>query len=135
MPMVLEPEFEIINIAIIRAELVNTRFRVALRITNPNTIPVELSAFNYELYGNGMFWAEGEQRDIVRIPEKTAVEGYLFLMMNFIDMDRNLLDQIINLIDVNYRFTGEAQVSTGVDYLLKFTTNFDLSGYSRVLEN
>ena len=55
--------------------------------------------------------------------------------MNFINMKRDLLDQVINLEDVNYRFTGEAKVITGVEYLPGFSTGFDLSGYSEVLEN
>jgi hypothetical protein len=54
--------------------------------------------------------------------------------MNFINMERRLLDQIINLVDVNYHFIGKAQVSTGIDYFPKFNTGFDLSGYSKVLE-
>ena len=134
-PGVLAPEFHIINIAILKAELVNTRFRVGIRIVNPNPFGVELSSFNYELYGNGRFWAEGAERNIIEIPGKSAVEGYLFMLMNFIGMERSLLDQIINLVDVNYRFAGEALVSTGVMYLPGFNTAFDLSGYSQVLEN
>ena len=134
-PGVLAPEFHILNIAILKAELVNTIFRVALRMVNPNPFNVELSSFNYELYGNGRFWAEGNERNIIQIPARSSIEGYLFMMMNFIDMDRNLLDQIINLVDVNYRFEGEAQVSTGVEFLPSFNTAFNLSGYSRVYEN
>ena len=133
-PGVRAPEFNITAIAILKAELINTRFRVTMRIDNPNPFPVELSAFNYTLYGNGKLWADGAERNVLRVPAKSSLEGNLFLLMNFIDMDRNLLDQIVNLIDVNYRFTGEAQVSTGVEYLPRFSTGFDLSGYSEVLE-
>jgi LEA14-like dessication related protein len=134
-PGVQAPEFLIGEIAILQAELVNTLFRVAIQIVNPNPFPVELSTFSYELYGNGMFWADGAERDIIHIPGATTLHGNLFMMMNFIDMNRNLLEQIINLVDVNYRFTGEAQVSTGVEYLPSFSTVFDLSGYSQVLDN
>jgi LEA14-like dessication related protein len=134
-PGVQVPTFRITAIAILKAELVNTRFRVSMKIDNPNPYPVELSAFRFELHGNGRLWADGTERNIIRIPAKYSVEGNLFLMMNFIDMSRALLDQIIMLEDVNYRFAGEAEVSTGVEYLPKFNTAFDLSGYSRVLEN
>ena len=134
-PGVQAPEFLITSIAIIKAELVNTRFRVGMKIDNPNPYPVELSTFSYKLYGNGMFWADGLEKNIIRISGNSSVSGNLFMMMNFIDMDRNLLNQIINLVNVNYRFTGEAQVSTGVEYLPVFSTDFNLSGYSVVLEN
>ena len=134
-PGVQTPIFSITDIAILKAELINTRFRVSIKINNPNPFPVELSAFGYELYGNGRLWADGSEKNIIRVEGRTTLKGDLYLIMNFINMKRNLLDQIINLIDVNYRFTGEAQVSTEVEYLPKFTTSFNLSGYSVVLEN
>jgi len=134
-PGVQAPVFSIQSIAILKAELINTRFRVGLKIDNPNPYPVELSSFGYELYGNGRLWADGTEKNIIRVPGKSYVEGNLFLIMNFINMKRDLLDQIIRLEDVNYRFTGDAQVGTGVEYLPKFKTGFDLSGYSQVFDN
>jgi len=134
-PGVRPPTFTITSIAVLKAELVNTRFRVGLRIDNPNPYPVDLSAFSYELYGNGRLWADGSERNIIKIPSKASVTGNLFLMMNFINMRRDLLDQIIRLENVNYRFAGEARVGTGVDYLPSFNTGFDLSGYSEVFDN
>ena len=134
-PGVQAPVFSITAIAILQAELVNTRFRVSLKIDNPNPFPVDLAAFSYELYGNGRLWADGIEKNIIRVMGKSSLRGDLFLIMNFINMRRDLLDQIINLVDVNYRFAGEAQVSTEVEYLPKFTTGFDLSGYSEVLGN
>ena len=134
-PGVRPPVFNITDIAILKAELINTRFRVGMMIGNPNPFPLVLSAFGYELYGNGRLWADGIERNDIQIPAKTTVEGNLFLLMNFMGMRRSLLDQIINLVEVNYRFTGEAQVNTGIDYLPTFITRFELSGFSRVLEN
>jgi len=133
-PGLQEPRFTITSIAILKAELINTRFRVGLRIDNPNPFPLELSGFIYELYGNGRLWADGTERKVFVVGGKSSVQGELFLTMNFINMERSLLNQIINLVSVNYRFTGESQISTGIDYLPKFKTGFDLSGYSEVLE-
>ena len=134
-PGIRPPVFNITSIAILKAELVNTRFRVGLKIDNPNPFPVDLSAFGYELYGNGRLWAEGMEKNILRVNKKSSLEGNLFLIMNFINMKRDLLDQIIRLEDVNYRFAGEAKVITGVEYLPSFTTSFNLSGYSKVYDN
>ena len=134
-PRIQPPVFTITAIAILQAELINTRFRVGLRIDNPNPFPVELSAFSYDLYGNGRLWADGIYRDIIQVPANSSMGGNLFLLMNFIDMRRDLLDQIIELQDVSYRFIGEAQVGTELDYLPVFSTSFELSGYSQVLEN
>ena len=133
-PGVRAPEFSISAIAILKAELINTRFRVRLKIENPNPFPIELGSFNYQLYGEGRFWADGNERNRLKVDGKSVLEGDVTLVMNFIDMERSLLEQVINLIDVNYRFAGEAQVYTGLEYLPMFGTSFSLSGYSEVLE-
>jgi len=132
--VILPPVFKITSIAILKAELINTRFRVGLRIENQNAFPLELSAFSYALYGNGLLWADGTEKNVLRVNANSALEGNLFLLMNFINMKRDLLDQIIALEDVNYRFKGEAQVSVGIEDFPAFTSSFDLSGYSVVLE-
>jgi len=133
-PGLREPKFSITSIAILKAELVNTKFRVGMKIDNPNPFPLELSNFVYELYGNGRLWAEATEKKALVVEGNSSIQSDLFLIMNFINMERRLLDQIINLVSVNYHFIGKAQVSTGIDYLPKFTSGFDLSGYSEVLE-
>jgi LEA14-like dessication related protein len=131
-PRIREPEFTITAIAILQAELINTRFRVSLRIDNPNMFPVDLSSFKYELYGAGRFWADGREEDVLRIPAQGSAETRLFLVMNFINMKRSLLDEIIAMRQVRYRFTGEAEVGTGVSWLPRFRMGFDHTGNSAV---
>ena len=129
-----EPDFNITEIAILKDELVNTRFKVTMKIDNPNPFPLELSAFSYTLYGNGLLWADGNEKNVFEVPAESSAEANLFLLMNFIDMNRSLLNQIINLVDVSYRFAGEALVAPGIDKLPHLSASFDLSGYSQVLE-
>jgi LEA14-like dessication related protein len=131
-PRIREPEFTITAIAILQAELINTRFRVNLRIDNPNMFPVDLSSFGYELYGAGRFWADGREEDVLHIPARGSAETRLFLMMNFINMKRGLLDEVIAMRQVRYRFTGEAEVGTGVSWLPRFRMGFDHTGNSAV---
>ena len=134
-PRIQEPVFTITSIAVLKAELINTRFRVNLRVDNPNPFPMELSSFAYELYGDGRLWAEGAEKNVFSVPAGDSTETRLFLVMNFTNMKRLMLDRIVALEDVNYRFAGEVQVSTGLDYLPSFDSAFDLSGYSRVYED
>jgi LEA14-like dessication related protein len=131
-PRIREPEFTITAIAILQADLINTRFRVSLRINNPNPFPVDLSSFGYELYGAGRFWADGREDDVLHIPAQGSAETKLFLMMNFINMKRSLLDEVIALRQVPYRFTGAAEVGTGVSWLPRFRMDFDHTGNSAV---
>jgi LEA14-like dessication related protein len=133
-PRIRAPDFAITSIAIVKAELVNTEFKVELRIDNPNIFPVELSSLSYELYGKGSFWAGGRERNILKVPARGYAEAKLFLVMNFIDMKRDLLDEVIALKQVPYRFLGEALVDTGVPLLPSFRMEFDLSGTSEVIQ-
>ncbi|MDL2228823.1 LEA type 2 family protein [Treponema sp. OttesenSCG-928-L16] len=133
-PRIREPVFTITSIAVSKAELINTRLKVSLRIDNPNHFPVDLASFSYELYGAGRFWADGKEKDIFRIGPKDSAEADLFLVMNFINMRRELLDQVIAMRHVAYRFSGEASVSTGIEYLPEFVMSFDRSGHSPVIE-
>jgi LEA14-like dessication related protein len=137
-PEVLEPVFTITSIAVMQAELINTRFKVRVRVDNPNNFPLELSAFTYELYGGGRFWADGtetaskEDGAVMQIPPEGFAEKDLFLLMNFMTMKREVLDQIIALKAVKYRFSGDVLVSTGA--LPRFTMRFDRSGESPVMQ-
>jgi len=133
-PRIREPEFSITSIAIMQAELINTRFAVTMRIDNPNPFPVTLSAFKYELYGQGMLWADGSEMDVLSIPAKDAAETKLLLVMNFINMKRGLLDEIIAMRQVGYRFTGDSEVETGISWLPRFSMKFDRRGQSKVLQ-
>jgi LEA14-like dessication related protein len=133
-PRIRAPEFTITAIAIMQAELINTRFRVSLQIDNPNPFPLTLSSFSYELYGEGLFWANGRERDLLLIPAKGSAETRLTFLMNFINMRRRLLDEIIAMRMVSYRFTGEAEVGTDIPWLPRFNIKFNRSGYSEVLK-
>jgi len=133
-PRIREPEFSISSIAIMQAELINTRFAVTLTIDNRNTFPVTLSSFNYELYGHNLYWADGNEKNVLTIPAKNSEQKRLLLMMNFINMKRSLLDEIIAMRQVSYRFTGAARVETGIQWLPQFEMVFDKSGYSEVVQ-
>jgi LEA14-like dessication related protein len=133
-PRIREPEFFITAIAIMKAELINTRLKVKLRVDNPNGFPVELSSFSYELYGGDRFWADGKETAVLLIPPRGSAEAELSLVMNFINMRRDILDQIISMGQVNYRFTGEAAVRTNQELLPCFPVNFDRSGNSAVID-
>jgi LEA14-like dessication related protein len=133
-PRIRAPEFTITSIAVMRAELINTRFQVDLRIDNPNIFPVSLSSLGYELYGTGRFWADGKVKTSLEVPPRGSAETRLSLVMNFINMRRELLNEVIALGQVPYRFTGEALVDTGIPMLPSFRMDFDHSGYSAVIE-
>lgn len=129
---VMEPNFEIVSIIIIQADLINTQFEATLKIDNPNVFPVEISSLTYELYGNGMFWADGTGVDLLQIDAESSRETNFRFSMNFINMNRNLLDDVIAMRQVQYRFKGEVTVKGIVPRAQIFTMGYDISGLSGV---
>jgi len=129
---VLEPVFEIVSIIIIQADLINTQFETVLKVTNPNDFALLLTSLKYQLYGNGLFWADGAGNDLLHIPPKSSSETKFRFSMNFINMNRRILDDIIAMRQVRYRFMGEAEVRPEVPRLPPFAMNFDCNGLSDV---
>jgi LEA14-like dessication related protein len=127
---VIEPVFEIVSIVILQADLVNTQFETVLKIDNPNGFAVDLSTLKYELFGNGLLWAEGTENDIFRVPANSSLETKFNFSMNFINMNRKLLDDVIAMRQVQYRFRGNAVVrAPGAQ---TFTMNYNCTGLSEV---
>lgn len=127
-----EPEFEIVSIIIIQADLINTKFETVLKVTNPNNFDLELSQIKYELHGNGMFWADGEENNLVMIPAESSEEYKFRFSMNFIGTNRNLLDAVIAMRRVEYDFKGEAQMKIDNPRAPVYTVNFNIDGMSSV---
>jgi len=129
-----EPQFTIISITILQADLINTRLKLSLNIDNPNAIPLTLSSFRYELYGNDRFWTSGIEKNLSVIPARGSSEADFEFEMNFTNMKRQLLDDIIALRQVRYRIAGSVDVETGIPQLPGFRMNFDYSGTSGVIK-
>ncbi|WP_304224298.1 LEA type 2 family protein [Gracilinema caldarium] len=134
MPQIFWPVVRVLSIAVKRAELINTRLKVRLLIENHNNFPLTLSRFSYELYGNGRFWADGSFADLFTVQGNESLEKDIYLLMNFINMKRDLLDQVIALKSVQYRFHGDLRIESPLLYLPAFPYAFDRQGSSPVIE-
>ena len=133
--VILEPVFEVISIVILQADLVVTEFETVLKVENPNSFAVDLSSITYELYGNGAFWTRGTENNILHIPALSSSQTKFTFDMNFINMNRRLLDDIIAMRQVNYNFKGQAYVSPQIQGVPDFIADFDCSGLSEVKRN
>lgn len=131
-PRVMAPVLDIALIRIIKDELINTRLRVDLAIHNPNAFGLSFATLDYRLYGEGRFWADGSQAQPFDVPAGSTATASLFLTMNFTDMSRSLLDQVIRLATVNYRLAGAARIDTGLGFLPQFVLPFDMAGRAEV---
>ncbi|MDR2393925.1 MAG: LEA type 2 family protein [Treponema sp.] len=133
-PRIRAPKLTVTTIAVNQGELINTRVKVGFRIDNPNTFPVELASLAYEFYGDEYFWAAGMDPMVRHIPAQGSIQTQVLMVMNFIDMNRKLLEDVLAAKRVYYRFTGEAAVLTTIAYLPRFSLDFNLAGNSVVMK-
>lgn len=131
---IIEPELTIIAIKILQADLINTSMELRLHIDNPNTFPLILSSFRYELYGDGRFWASGVEKKLSVVPAQGSSVTSLEFEMNFTNMRRRILDDIIAMRQVRYRISGDVEMGTDTAEVPGFLMRFDLSGESAVLK-
>lgn len=127
-----DPVFEVVSIAVIQADIVVTEFEAILKITNPNNFALELRSLTYELFGRGASWAKGNVKDILQVPAKGSCETKLKFEMNFINMSRALLDDVVAMRQVEYRFKGNAEVQPEIPRVQAFMIKYDCSGLSEV---
>ncbi|MCL2175193.1 MAG: LEA type 2 family protein [Treponema sp.] len=127
-----DPSFEVVSIAVIQADIVVTEFETILKITNSNNFALELKSLTYELFGKGASWAKGSVKDILRIPAEGSAETRFVFEMNFINMSRSLLDDVVAMRQVQYRFKGNAEVHPALPRVQPFVINYDCSGLSEV---
>jgi LEA14-like dessication related protein len=133
-PRIRTPELLVTSIEVSKSDLINTQLKVSLRINNPNPFSAQLSSLTYQLYGEERFWAEGKSAIALNIPAKSSASTDVALIMNFTNMPRTMLDKVIAMKQLNYRFTGETTVAVPVTYLPSFRLLFDLTGKSAVVQ-
>lgn len=132
-PRILPPRLRIASIRILKDELINTKLRVDLEVHNPNAFPVSFCSLDYRLYGESRYWASDSiARPFEVLPMETTM-ARLYMTMNFTDMSRQLLDQVIRLATVRYRLVGQGSIDTGLEFLPQFVLPFDMSGQTEVL--
>lgn len=123
-----EPEFRILSIRIERDLLVTTNLKLMLEIRNPNAFPVSLDGLDWELAGEGRFWAGGRSEEGLDVPAGGVASRGIDFEMNFANMDRKLFDLVAKLREVRYRFSGKATIAPGHEGLPAFVTAFDEAG-------
>jgi len=132
---IIQPEFEIVSIVILQADIVVTELEAILRVKNLNDFALELSSITYELFGNETLWARGVRTDILSILPDSTNETKFKFEMNFIDMRRGLLDDVIAMRQIRYRLRGKALVKPALANIEPFLIEYDESGLSEVRRN
>lgn len=132
-PRVRDPKFSIEKVQIKQAELVNTRLILEVRIENPNPVELVFKNMEYSFYGDGRWWAESRHFNETTISAGSSSLVELELVMNFLNMKRSMLDQVIRMARIAYRLEGSATIQIPFEGFPPFVYPFALQGQSPVV--
>lgn len=109
------PSISIKQFSLVEAQLLEQRYRLQLRIQNPNPYTLPISGMQYRLFLNGLEFAHGVSSQSVTIP---AYEERL-LEVDLVSTVGALAEQLRQWTrtpedGLRYRLTGEVDLSTRV---------------------
>lgn len=76
MPDVIPPRVSLANLELLDSGMLEQRFRITLRVRNPNPFPLPITGFSFDLAVNGQSFADGVNNEATLIPnlgEETVV--------------------------------------------------------------
>lgn len=112
------PQVSLAGIQVIDVNLFEQRYRLRLRLQNPNDFPLPIEGMRYKLYFNEREFAHGVSRQSITLPE---YDSRLLEVEVISDLGR-ALDQIRDLgastpEKLSYRLTGTVSVANRMSQL------------------
>lgn len=130
--LIRDPQLRIHSLRLLQHDLVNVRLALVVEIYNPNAFGLEFAETDYEFYGEGKRWNRNSRQPALVLPPTESSRLQLPINLNFTDMDRRMLDLVIDKKTVRYRLKGTARIQTDLDFLRLFKLNFDQTGSVQV---
>jgi|GEM_PF-818367 len=102
------PEITLIGLRIVDANLFEQRYRVRLRLYNPNRIALPVQAMRWRIALMGERFAKGETTEPLRIPAQGATEFELTVKTSLMRLGRSLVNLLMRPYSgIDYRLSGE----------------------------
>ena len=124
------PTVELVGVQILSTDMFAQRFKVRLRVDNPNDIELPVIGLEFTVIMAGDRFAEGMGNEQFVLPAKGNAEFDMLVTTNFVSSFGRLLSRTSNgkLEDVEYEIVGKIAVDKGVVRKIPFnhrgTVNF-----------
>ena len=120
------PRVSLANLELLEGGTLEQRFRITLRVRNPNQIPLPITGFSFDMNVNGRSFADGVNNDSTLIPglgERTVV----------VDASTSVL-QVAQIImglpgrdTLSYGLDGQVFLQRGIGFSVPFSESGELS--------
>ena len=110
------PTCELVGVQILSTDMFAQRFKVRLRVDNPNDIELPVTGLEFTVIMAGDRFAEGMGNEEFLLPAKGNAEFDMLVTTNFVSSFGRLLSRTSNgkLEDVDYEIAGKIAVDKGV---------------------
>ncbi len=127
-PVVRPPEVQVDGIRLRRLSMGRADLAVHLRVANTNGFPVGLERLQYDLAVNGRSWAAGHSEEPVNVEANAARTLVLALALDLSELGTSVYNQLLRQQPLDYRLTGELELTTGLSLLKSARLPLDLAG-------
>ena len=121
------PEVVLIGIQPLESTLLEQRFRVELRIYNPNNRDLDVDGVDFELDVNGQRLARGAGAETLTLPRLGEARTSVVVSTSFLSVARQLL-VLDQTQPVSYRLKGRLHLGTGLGVTLPFERSGEIGG-------
>jgi LEA14-like dessication related protein len=115
-----KPHLEVVNVQLLKSDLLQQQFNVRMRVDNPNDRELPVRGITYELQVAGEKFAEGESVNSFTVPAKGSTEFDLSMKANAANMLLRLLSGGKKLESLDYRMVGKVSLSSGMKRSIPF---------------
>jgi LEA14-like dessication related protein len=127
-PMVKLPAISLKSIKLDRLTFTGADFDLAIGVENPNSWGIIINALKYGLKINGSDWLSGQTKDKINLTSKGNETLHLPFSISFLKLGTSVYNVVANGQGLNYRLTGQGDLSSSLEMLGDFKLPFDLSG-------
>ena len=110
------PKVEVLAVQVTSADMFAQRFKLRLRVQNPNDLELPVRGFEYEVFMMGDSFAEGVSGESFLLPARGEAEFDMMVTTNFVSSFGRLLSRVSGgkLENIDYEISGKVMVEKGM---------------------
>ena len=110
------PEVDLIGIQMLSTDMFAQKFKVRVKVTNPNDLEVPVRGLDYQIFLMGDSFAEGNTSDRFVLPAKGEAEFDMTITTNFVSSLGRLISRVGGgkLQNLDYEIAGEVLLDRGM---------------------
>jgi LEA14-like dessication related protein len=110
------PTIEVMAVQVMSADMFAQRFKLRIRVINPNDLELAVRGLEYEVLMMGDAFAEGVSGEAFLLPARGEAEFDMMVTTNFVSSFGRLLSRVSGgkLENVDYEIVGKVLVDKGM---------------------